>query len=86
VRVTALCPGPVETEFMARAGIPENYFPHFLSRSAERVAQEGYDGLMRGRRVVIPKFNNKVAAMLARFLPRRVVLWLVRKVAHPDLG
>ena len=48
VRVTALCPGPVETEFMARAGIPEDYFPHFLSRSAERVAQEGYDGLMRG--------------------------------------
>ena len=33
VRVTALCPGPVETEFMARAGIPENYFPRFLSRT-----------------------------------------------------
>ena len=64
VRVTALCPGPVETEFMARAGIPENYFPHFLSRSAERVAQEGYDGLMRGRRVVIPGSNNKLAALL----------------------
>ena len=62
VRVTALCPGPVETEFMARAGIPENYFPRFLSRSAERVAQEGYDGLMRGRRVVIPGSNNKAAA------------------------
>ncbi len=26
VRVTALCPGPVETEFMARAGIPETTF------------------------------------------------------------
>ncbi len=35
VRVTALCPGPVETEFMARAGIPEGNFPHFLVRSAE---------------------------------------------------
>ena len=85
VRVTALCPGPVETEFMTRAGIPENYFPHFLSRTAARVAQEGYDGLMRGRRVVIPGSNNKMAAWLARLLPRRVVLWLVRVVAHPDL-
>jgi short-subunit dehydrogenase len=83
VRVTALCPGPVETEFMTRAGIPENYFPHFLSRSAERVAQEGYDGLMRGRRVVVPRFNNKLTVLLARLLPRRLVLWMVRKVARP---
>ena len=74
VRVTALCPGPVETEFMARAGIPEGNFPHFLARSAERVAQEGYDGLMRGRRVVVPGSANKVAALLARLMPRRLVL------------
>src|SRR5436190_14200442 len=49
VRVTALCPGPVVTDFMARAGIPEDHFPQFLSRPAERVAREGYDGLMRGQ-------------------------------------
>lgn len=85
VRVTALCPGPVETEFMARAGIPENYFPHFLARSAGRVAREGYDGLIRGKRVVVPGSANKGATWLARLLPRRFVLWLVRAVAHPDL-
>ena len=66
MRVTALCPGPVETEFMARAGIPEGYFPHFLARSAERVAQEGYDGLMRGRRVVVPGSNNKARGAARR--------------------
>ena len=71
----------VETEFMTRAGIPENYFPRFLSRTAERVAQEGYDGLMRGRRVVIPGSKNKGAAWLARLLPRRVVLWMLRRVS-----
>ena len=59
IRVTALCPGPVETEFMTLAGIPEGNFPNFLVRSAERVAQEGYDGLMRGRRVVVPGSANK---------------------------
>ena len=64
---------------MARAGIPENHFPRLLSRSAERVAREGYDGLMRGRRVVIPGSNNKAAAWLARMLPRRLVLWLMRR-------
>jgi short-subunit dehydrogenase len=85
VRVTALCPGPVATEFMERAGIPQDYFPHFLSRSAERVALEGYDGLMRGKRVVIPGSDNKLAAWLARMLPRALVLWLVRVVAHGSL-
>jgi short-subunit dehydrogenase len=78
VRVTALCPGPVDTEFQARAGIPGSYFPSRLARSAERVAREGYDGLMRGRRVVIPGTHNKVAALLPRLLPRGLMLSMVR--------
>jgi len=82
VRVTALCPGPVATEFQSRAGIPESYFPRFLARTAERVAHEGYDGLMRGKRLVIPGTENKVAAFLPRLLPRSLVLKLVRAGAR----
>ena len=78
VRVTVLCPGPVATEFQARAGIPENYFPRILQRSAERVAREGYDGLMRGKPIVIPGSDNKVAALLPRLLPRAWTLAMVR--------
>jgi short-subunit dehydrogenase len=76
VRVTALCPGPVPTEFQARAGISDDQFPAFLARSAGRVAEEGYDGLMRGRRVVIPGTTSKLAAFLPRLLPRAVMLTL----------
>ena len=57
-----------------------------MSRTPGRVAQEGYDGLIRGRRVVIPGTNNKLAALLARLLPRRLVLWLMRVVARPELS
>ena len=78
VRVTVLCPGPVETEFQARAGIPDGYFPRFLARSAERVARNGYDGLMQGRRVVVPGSTNKAAALVPRFIPRGLVLRMVR--------
>jgi short-subunit dehydrogenase len=74
VRVTALCPGPVPTEFQARAGIFDDQFPAFLARSAGRVAEEGYDGLMRGRRVVIPGTTSRVAAFLPRVLPRALLL------------
>jgi hypothetical protein len=82
VRVSVLCPGPVETEFQARAGIPEDYFPRFLARSAERVAREGYDGLMRGERVVVPGSDNKIAAWLPRLLPRALVLSMVRSIVR----
>ncbi len=78
VRVTALCPGPVATEFQVRAGIPESYFPSYLARSAERVAREGYDGLMRGKRLVVPGSVNKVVAFLPRLLPRGLALKLAR--------
>jgi short-subunit dehydrogenase len=74
VRVTVLCPGPVETEFQAIAGIPQGYFPRGLARSADRVAREGYEGLMRGKRVVVPGSDNKVAALLPRLLPRSLML------------
>jgi len=78
VRVTALCPGPVATEFQARAGMPEAHFPRLLARSAERVAREGYEGLMRGQRVVVPGSANKVAALLPRLLPRGFMLKMMR--------
>ena len=44
VRVTALCPGPVPTEFQARAGIGSDVFPSILHRSAEAVARRAIAG------------------------------------------
>jgi short-subunit dehydrogenase len=74
VRVCALCPGPVETEFFEQAGVPDDYFPAFLNRSAERVAREGYEGFMGGHRVVVPGKPNRVVTLLPRLLPRGLVL------------
>jgi hypothetical protein len=74
VRVTALCPGPVPTEFQARAGVKAMSFPRVLTRSAERVADDGYRGLKEGRRVVVPGFANKLVTVLAPLLPRRRIL------------
>jgi uncharacterized protein len=92
VRVTVLCPGPVPTEFQARAGIPRIPFPrtgmprvvgsNALTCTAEEVAEAGYEGLMRGRRVVVPGLANKAVTTMARLLPRRLVL---EAVAHSQL-
>ena len=51
IRVTALCPGPVPTEFQARSGMRVDRSQQILTLTADRVAQIGYDGFMRGKRV-----------------------------------
>jgi uncharacterized protein len=74
VRVTALCPGPVPTEFQARAGMSGDIFPRLLTRSAEQVAKDAYRGLMQGRRVVVPGVANRAVITAIRFTPHRILL------------
>jgi short-subunit dehydrogenase len=74
VRVAALCPGPVPTEFQARAGVSETSYPPWITRSAAEVAREGYRGLKQGRRLIVPGFANKVVTAIARLVPRRILL------------
>jgi len=77
IRVTALCPGPVPTEFQARAGINDVHYPRGFDRSAEEVARQGYAGLMRGKAVVVPGMHNKVVPWLPRVLPRSFIAEMV---------
>ena len=77
IRVTALCPGPVKTEFQERAGIADNRLPGLLTRSADQVARQGYQGFMAGQCFVVPGVPNKILAAAPRFLPRRVLVALV---------
>ena len=56
VRVTALCPSPVATEFAAVAGYPRRTSRNPLMRvaSAAAVAAAGCQGLAAGKPVVVP--------------------------------
>jgi len=74
VRVTALCPGPVPTEFQERAGLPGDSYPSLLTESAEDLAEQGYRALKEGQRMVVPGFGNKAVTTLARLVPRGVLL------------
>jgi len=73
VRVTTLCPGPVHTEFQTRAGVPEGRTTVFHVPASE-VAEQGYRGLMRGKRMVVPGLGNKLIVFAPRFIPRRLLL------------
>jgi short-subunit dehydrogenase len=74
VRVTALCPGPVPSEFQARAGFEPGFDSAILNVSSANVAKAGYRGLMANKRVVLPGLGNKALPFLLRLFPRGFIL------------
>jgi short-subunit dehydrogenase len=80
VRVTALCPGPVATGFQSRAGIRAGTAGEttILAIPARRVAEIGYDALMRGKRVVVAGFDNKIVVFFMRYLPHALLMPMIR--------
>jgi short-subunit dehydrogenase len=86
VVVTALCPGPVKTEFADVAEIPgAERMPGMFWAAPDDVARAGIDGLARGKRVVIPGALNRAGALGGQHAPRSLVLRLASRV-HPARG
>jgi short-subunit dehydrogenase len=88
VTVTALCPGPVATEFQERAenqdaplGNPEAeglLSPNW--QAADEVARAGYDGVHDGEAVVVTGTDLKVLSRLVPLLPRSTVRKIARRL------
>jgi short-subunit dehydrogenase len=74
IRVTALCPGPVQTEFAQRAGVRTGAGPGLLSVPARQVAEDGYRALIAGRRRAIPGLLPKLAVGLMALVPNALLL------------
>ncbi len=80
VKVSCLCPGPVETGFQARSGFAlegKMGVARLALVSPAEVARQGYEGLMANRRVVVPGLMNKAIVVLVRFFPRAWLLPLL---------
>ncbi len=78
VQVSTLCPGPTITEFQIRANMEDlNLFKKGFTMSAEKVAQIGYYGLMKGKPVIIAGAMNKISAMSSKITPSKVSMKIV---------
>ncbi len=76
VTVTALCPGPVHTEFgdaASRPGQPSRLGPEFTYVSATEVVRAALTGVERGRAIVIPGAVMKLAMFFLRLTPMPVL-------------
>ena len=79
VTVTALCPGPTESGFQARANMKDSKLVQDGLMTAAHVAEAGYRAMMRGKTVEVPGFKNALGTQLPRILPRRTATAIVRR-------
>jgi uncharacterized protein len=81
LRVSCLCPGATVSGFRERAGTDKTRLAALSPAAASMpVAEAGYRGWQRNRRVVITGGRNRLMAELAQVMPRRAVLRVVRYI------
>jgi uncharacterized protein len=84
ITITTLCPGPTNTNFQARANMANTQlFRKMAVMDSRTVAAIGYQGLMKGKRVVIPGIVNKIGVWSARFVSHAMLMRIV-KLMHKE--
>jgi short-subunit dehydrogenase len=69
ITVTALCPGPTDTDFFPKADLEQTRaFQEGNVMAPQEVAEKGYAAVMRGDRVYVPGAMNKTMVFSRRFL------------------
>lgn len=80
ISVTALCPGPVKTEFEFAAGMG-NAKMFENGADAYSTALKGYNAMMKGKTIIISDFGFRILVKyLAPFIPEAFVLKVVEKI------
>jgi uncharacterized protein len=87
VTMTALCPGPVATEFLDVGGFKSSRpGPSFIWSTSEDVAKAGIHGAEKGKRVVIPGMGNRASATFLQHGPRSIILGPVASTYRRIIG
>ena len=80
VTVTAVCPGPTATEFHKRGNIHKTRLFQGSLMDSATVARIGYEATLKGRRVVITGAGNRLMIAAAKFVPRRLLTRIARRM------
>lgn len=82
VKITVLCPGPVDTEFNNRAGVSFSMKPI----SAEYAAECGIKAALSGKLIAIPGLMIKLGSYGAKMLPHSLVARVTYKMQERKKG
>lgn len=81
ITVTTFCPGATETKFASVAGLENSrLFKAGGLADAQDMAEYAYRAMMRGSRVSVPGFKNKLVAQGNRFAPRKLVTKITKYI------
>ncbi|MGL5113909.1 MAG: SDR family NAD(P)-dependent oxidoreductase [Beijerinckiaceae bacterium] len=81
VTVSCLAPGPVETPFLAKAGVGKSQlFKTMRHMDAATCARIGWAGYRARKRMITPDMQSSLTAALAPFIPRRLLLIAMRRL------
>ena len=71
---TAVCPGYTVTNFHTASGVQDEMdsVPSFLKKSAERIAKEGVDAMLKGKKISVPTKTWKIIVFLLKIIPHSV--------------
>ena len=84
VKVSCLCPGPTVSKFRERAGTGKTRISQAgTPMSSMSVARMGYDAWQANKRVEVTGLRNRITASIAPFLPRTMLLRIVRGIQSP---
>ncbi|MGA4506783.1 SDR family NAD(P)-dependent oxidoreductase [Propionibacteriaceae bacterium G1746] len=81
VRVTALCPGWVHTEFHDRANIKKTNLPDIVWVDVDVLVSEALKDSDKGRIVSIPTWKWKIAIAIATHGPKGFIRWFSHKLS-----
>lgn len=82
ITVTAVCPGPVKTEFFKVASkdeVPKS-FKRFFFEPAYKVVGRALRDVRAGRQVSVQGFSMKVLRILSKIVPHRLVLGVMKRM------
>ena len=87
VTVTALMPGPTDTNFFHRADMDDTMVGSSKKDDPAQVAEQGFKALMKGEeKVVAGSLKTKTMAATAKVTPDSVKAQMHRKLAEPGSG
>lgn len=69
VKLSVLCPGPTNTDFLRRAGVAFNT----KSASSKYVAEYAINQMLKGKKIIVPTLKIKLARRLCKLTPDKLL-------------